>query len=228
MWWFEGLHRNLIAAWRAAEADGYRLLDAGCGTGGLLKRLATAVPDAVCCGVDLDEGACRAARAKSGAAVAASRVDQLPFADHVFDAVFCADVLCHRGVDERASLVAFRRCLRPGGVLVLNVPAFRWLYSAHDAAVANERRYARDEVASLLAETGFRAARPRYWNSLLFPLMVLRRKLVPARTTVSEVSLLPEPIERIFALALALERAIAAAGVRLPFGGSILAIAVSP
>jgi SAM-dependent methyltransferase len=229
MWWFGGLHANLIAAWRdAATLRGGPILDAGCGTGGFLRRLKGAAPGALCCGVDLDEGACRTARDKSRLPVVAGRVDRLPFADGTFDAIFSADVLCHRGVDERAALAAFRRCLKPGGVLVLNLPAFRWLFSAHDVAVANARRYARGEVAALLAEAGFDAALPRFWNSLLFPLMVLRRKLAGPGTPASDVGLLPAPIERLFALLLALERGLAGMGVRFPFGGSILAIAVKP
>ena len=84
MWWFRGLHGNLLAAWRAAGAadagGGERrvLLDAGCGTGGFLARLAAGVPGALACGIELDEPACRAARAKSGCAVAVGSVDRLP------------------------------------------------------------------------------------------------------------------------------------------------------
>jgi SAM-dependent methyltransferase len=227
MWWFHGLHANLLGAWRAQGGGGARLLDAGCGTGGFLKRLADAAPDAVCCGVELDRHAVLVAREKSRCAVVAGTVAQLPFADGAFDAVFSADVLCHAGVDEAAALAEFRRCLTPGGVVVLNLPAYRWLFSAHDVAVANARRYARDEVLALLARAGFAAPRAVFWNSVLFPLMVARRKLA-RDTNASDVSLMPPAIERVFAAAIALERGLAAAGLRLPFGGSILATAVRP
>jgi SAM-dependent methyltransferase len=229
MWWFAGLHANLIAAWREAGpgADQPRLLDAGCGTGGFLRRLKRAAPQAFCCGIDVDEGACRLARPKGGA-VAAARLERLPFPDRSFDAVFSADVLCHRGVDERAALASFRRILKPGGLLVLNLPAYRWLYSAHDEAVANARRYGRAEVAAFLAEAGFEAPQPRYWNSLLFPVMVVRRKLAGAGHPASDVHLMPAPFEWFFAFCLAFERALAARGLRFPFGGSILATAVNP
>jgi SAM-dependent methyltransferase len=230
MWWFRGLHVNLLAAWRkrcgGSGTGRLRILDAGCGTGGFLARLAASAPEATAFGVELDEGACRLARDKSGCAIAAADINALPFADQSFDVIVSADVLCHRGVEEHAALAGFRRCLRPGGVLILNLPAYRWLYSAHDAAVDNARRYDRRELLRLLADMGFSTAQAGYWNGILFPLMLLRRKLRRGRGGQSEVALLPAAVERSFAACLALERGLVAAGIRLPFGGSILATAV--
>jgi SAM-dependent methyltransferase len=233
MWWFRGLHANLLAALdrRAIpqeRACALAMLDAGCGTGGFLARLGARADGGTALGLELDEGACRLARAKSRCAVAVGSVNALPFADRSLDIVFCADVLSHRGVEPGAALAGFRRCLRPGGVLVLNLPAYRWLYSGHDAAVDNVRRFGRREVLSLLAASGFAGARADYWNSILFPVMLMRRKLAFDRGGASDVTLLPAPVERVFAACLAVESKLAAAGVRLPFGGSILATAVRP
>lgn len=227
MWWFRGLHANLVAALGEAAAA-RRILDAGSGTGGLLARLAAAFPTAALVGIELDREAARLARAKSGGALCIGSVDRLPFADGAFDAVVSADVLCHRGVDGRRALRAFHRCLAPGGLLVLNLPAYRWLYSAHDAAVDNARRYGGDELRRLIAEAGFARIRTRYWNSLLFPLMVLRRKLWRRHAAASEVALAPAPLEHAFGALLALERRLQRAGLWLPFGGSLLATAVKP
>ncbi len=231
MWWFRGLHANLLAAWRSrtGATGNVRLLDAGCGTGGFLKRLRDSVPGALVCGVELDRAAARLARDKSGAAIVAGSVERLPFADGAFDAVFSADVLCHRGVAQESALAEFRRCLRPGGVLVLNLPAYRWLFSAHDIAVDNVRRYGAGEVRDALAGAGFAATRLAHWNSILFPLMVLRRKILRgAAGSASDVGLLPAPLERLFFACVAFEAALAACGLALPWGGSILATAVKP
>jgi len=232
MWWLGGLHANLLAAWRQAAAVKRPavVLDAGCGTGGFLKRLAAERPDCAAFGLDLDAGAAAAARAKSARPVCIGDVAALPFRDQSFDAIFSADVLCHRGVDESAALQGFRRCLRPGGLLVLNLPAYRWLYSAHDVAVDNARRYGRGDIRTLLGRAGFAQVRSRYWNSFLFPLMVLRRKLLPAAASgpKSDVALLPAPVERLFSACLALERRLLRWRVPLPFGGSILTMAVRP
>src|SRR5690242_13609967 len=100
MWWFAALHANLLTLCgliAPAGAPG-AVLDAGCGTGGLLARLAAACPGCGGVGVDLDPAACARAAAKSGRAVCAGSVDALPFADATFGAVLSADVLCHAGV----------------------------------------------------------------------------------------------------------------------------------
>ena len=105
------------------------LLDAGCGTGGLLARLSAALPDRAAIGLDADHFACERARAKSGRPVCAGSVNALPFADGAFGAIVSADVLCHAGVDERAALAQFHRVLCEHGVLILNLPAYSWLMS---------------------------------------------------------------------------------------------------
>ena len=76
-----------------------------------------AAPDALRCGIELDKGACAIARAKAGGGLSPAASTRLPFADGSLDAIFSADVLCHRGVEEGAALDGFRRCLKPGGVL---------------------------------------------------------------------------------------------------------------
>lgn len=225
-WWFRGLHRNLIRAWRATPmpARGAILLDAGCGTGGLLTQLASVAPDARCYGLEIDPQIAATARNKSGAAVVAGSILAPPIALGSCAAIFSADVLCHRGVEPAAALAALVPCLKPGGVLVLNLPAYRWLLSGHDRAVANVRRFSGRELRALLGGAGFAEIRVGYWNSLLFPLMVARRLL--HRRAASDVELLPVPIERLFGAILRFETALAAAGLRLPFGGSILATAI--
>lgn len=227
-WWFRGLHRNLIRAWQtiAAPACGAILLDAGCGTGGLLTQLVAAAPDARCYGLELDPLAAATARASSGAAVVAGTILAPPIAPGACAAIFSADVLCHRGVEPAAALAALAPCLKPGGVLVLNLPAYRWLLSGHDYAVDNVRRFSGRELHALLSSAGFVDIRVGYWNSLLFPLMVARRLL--HRRAHSDVALLPEPVERLLGAILRVESALSAAGLRLPFGGSILATAVKP
>jgi hypothetical protein len=113
-------------------------------------------------------------------------------------------------------------------VLVLNLPAYRWLFSAHDVAVDNVRRFGRQELLTLLNAAGFARVRAHYWNGLLFPLMLLRRKLQKPVRGASDVELLPAPVEWFFTICLTFERLMLKAGVPLPFGGSILATAVRP
>jgi hypothetical protein len=108
--------------------------------------------------------------------------------------------------------------------LILNLPAYRWLMSRHDAAVYNARRYTRGEVVRLLREAGFRPIFAGYWNMILFPLMVLTRKLLPAGSG-GDVKLQSRLVETMCRVATALERGLMRAGIRLPFGGSVIAVA---
>ncbi len=227
-WWFQGLHTHLIAAWRRLHRSdqGAVLLDAGCGTGGLLTRLAQAAPHARCFGLEIDPLAAATARDKSGAAIAAGSVLAPPIAPASCDAIFSADVLCHRGVAPMAALFALRDGLKPGGALILNLPAYHWLFSGHDRAVDNIRRFDGDELRALLAASGFVAIEIGFWNSFLFPLMVAQRLI--HRAARSDVGFMPAPVEYLFRAIVLMEARLASCGLRLPFGGSILATAIKP
>jgi SAM-dependent methyltransferase len=228
MWWYRALHANLLDALRRNPGPpGSPILDAGCGTGGLLQRLADVAPGRLRLGVDASPTAAMLARGKAGAsaAVAVASVNALPFAAASIGVVVSADVLYHRDVEPRAAVAEACRCLMPRGVLIVNVPAYRWMTSSHDRQVHGARRFDRAGLTSLLAAGGFSGIRAAYWNSLLFPLMVLRRKVAPPSPDSSDVSALPALLERVFGAIAAAERRSMLAGVRYPFGGSVLAVA---
>jgi len=227
MWWFAAVHANLITLYRQAMPHlptTARLLDAGCGTGGFLARLVREMPETLAIGVDADKTACHWTAEKSARPVCAGSVNALPFADGSFATIVSVDVLCHRQVDETQALGQFHRCLAAGGILILNLPAYRWLMSRHDAAVYNARRYTRKQVIALLRAAGFRPIFASYWNVILFPLMVMTRKLLPSHSG-SDVKLQSDVVEAVCRAATALERALLRRGLRFPFGGSVLAVA---
>jgi SAM-dependent methyltransferase len=147
-------------------------------------------------------------------------VNALPFPDGAFGAAVSVDVLSHRGVDERRALAELRRVLSPGATLLLNLPAYEWLRSAHDARVHNARRYTAGRAAALVAAAGFADVTAHYWNSLLLPLMVLQRKVLARRgDAASDVTDFPPPVERGFFAVTEIERRIP---FPLPAGGSVM------
>src|SRR5205085_12497931 len=90
MWWFAAAHANLLMLPRGfiASASLDRVLDAGCGTGGLLAKLAAKQPQAMVVGLDADQAACTRAIAKSARPVCRGSVNALPFSDGAFSAIF--------------------------------------------------------------------------------------------------------------------------------------------
>ena len=229
MWWFAANHRNLLTlSWLLVplKAGGQPILDAGCGTGGFLVQLAARYPDRSLFGLDADALACRRAAAKSAQPVCVGSINALPFPEGVFAAVFSVDVLCHSAVDQRSAVVQFRRCLADNGWLVINVPAYGWMLSRHDAAVHNVRRYTRKGLRRLLEAAGLRVVYSTYWNAVLFPVMVITRKVLRKRGgESSDVTEYPRLIDLLCRAVTACETTLLRRGWRLPFGGSVIAIA---
>ena len=229
MWYFLSLHRHIARGLRSAlgAKPGARVLDAGCGTGGLISRLSTQNPSWHWTGIDLSPLACESARNRCTGEIVEGSVEALPFADETFDGLSSADVLYHVS-DDRRALNEFFRVLKPGGVVVLNVPAYRWLWSYHDEAVHSQRRYARRELRVKLRETGFVQVKTTFWNTLLFPLIVIRRKCFPAPKSGSDVKLGSPLAEKIFNALMKAEHAWLRSVGNLPFGSSIYAVARKP
>lgn len=226
MWWYRAVHANVLSLLgRYLPGREAVLLDAGCGTGGLLRRLARARPAWMLFGIDAEPGALSRALRSPGARMVAGDVNHIPFADATFDAIVSVDVLCHRAVAPDQTLAEFRRCLARDGVLLLNLPAYGWMKSAHDDRVHNVRRFSRSDARALIERSGFRVVRATYWNTLLFPLMLLRR-LVSRGGADSDVREYPALLDRAFTALTGLERRLVEAGINLPFGGSILLVAV--
>ncbi len=222
LWWYRALHRiqqQRLAALRLAPAS--HILDAGCGTGGLLRFLRQQMPELVFHGLEFNTEAARMAQAKAGLAVTEGSVNAMPFGDAAFDAIVSDDVLCHAGVDEAAALAEFRRCLKPGGRLLLNLPAYAWMNSPHDIHVHNARRYTKRQAVERLARAGFVIEAAGYWNSLLFPLMLLHRMSVGKMQTASDVRPLAPWLNTALFSIVRQEEWLNRCGLGLPFGGSV-------
>ncbi|MCB4821089.1 class I SAM-dependent methyltransferase [Roseicella aerolata] len=229
MWWYRALHAQVLDALATARPRPGRLLDAGCGTGGFLARLRQQQPDQPAIGLEYHPTAAARAQAKSGLPVAVGTVNAMPFADASFGVVVSLDVLCHAAVEPGRALAEMRRVLRPGGMLIVNLPAFDWLRSTHDLRVQNARRFTAHSAATMLAEAGLAEARPRYWNSLLLPLMVLQRKLLArAPDGRSDVAPFSPWLDRSLFAVTRLERRLQSGGLPFPAGGSVLATATRP
>ncbi len=224
MWYFRALHRRL-AHWvgRMTPAGPVKVLDAGCGTGGFLKSAAVKACGWRMTGVDLSPLAVQLARERSGAEVREGSITALPFADGEFDAVVTGDVIYHVE-DVALALREFARCVKPGGAVIVNEPAYRWLWSYHDDAVESKHRFTRPELKALFRQAGLEVKFASYANCLILPLVVLRRKVFPPKQPTSDVELSSAPVEALLSLAAWLEFVWMKCGLPLPAGSSVFVV----
>ena len=184
-WWYRSLRGMLRLFWRRhGLPDRPRVLDVGCGTGANLDAFQS-IADVH--GIDFAEEAIRFCRKRDMTCTAVASAIALPFAAEAFDAVISCDVLSHQSIqDKQCMLREVHRVLKPGGVAILNVPAYQWLRSSHDDHVQMDRRFSRSEMVALLQASAFTVLDVTYWNTLLFPAIAcvrLWRKRRPAEAS---------------------------------------------
>ena len=223
-WWYRALHRLIFQTLEAELPDwrDKKILDAGCGTGAILERLGNPEKNV---GIDLAPEAISFCRERGLNNVRQGNVCALPFEDASFDAVISSSVLYHEWVSDMSAAVSeMHRVLRPGGLVLINVPAFRFLHSAHDDAVMTARRFRKAEIRELLRNQNFTIRRLTYWTSLLFPLAVAARTFGGSKMgrdfEANDTALL----QRAFTGTMALERYLLRA-ISFPFGVALLAVA---
>src|SRR5688572_7811171 len=228
MWYFHALHRRL-EYWlkRQLPSGRVRVLDAGCGTGGFLRHLEAANHHWELTGLDISPIACELARTRTGVKVREGSLTKMPFWDDSFDAIVTGDVLYHVE-DVALALSEFVRCLKPGGIVIVNEPAYRWLWSYHDSAVGSKHRFTRPELEKRFRAAGLEVGFASYVNLLALPLIVVRRKIFPPRNPTSDVQVFPWPVEKMLAAMAWVEHVAIGCGLRLPAGSSVVVMGRKP
>ena len=232
-WWFAGRRRIFLRLLDRhlgpAEGRPRRVLDAGCGTGTMLRHLARyGEPE----GMDADARAVELCHQRGLDRVRLVESPPLPWEDGTFDLVTALDVVEHAD-DDRALLRELARVTRPGGLVLVSVPAFTWLWGPQDEISHHKRRYVARELEQRVRGAGLEPRHVSYFNTLLFPPIAavrLLRPLLPRRSgelrsdfELTKPGRLNDLLGRVFgAEARAVER------LRLPFGVSILAVAARP
>ena len=228
-WWYQALRQHVAAAIKPAAPD-FSLLDAGCGTGGMLNVVRQKFPAADLTGLDQSTHALELTAArKTGAKLISASVHDLPLPERSFDFVLSLDVLSSVGLDESLAVHEAHRVLRPGGRLILNVAALEFLRGAHDCAVDADRRYTQRQLRALLEGASFHVERLSYWNAIFTPPIALLRWLSRARSQKTEpprsdFRAIPPFLNSIFRHVVVLELS-ASRYVSLPFGTSLFAVA---
>lgn len=223
-WWFLGRKHLLRALLRSSiESDRVPplILDAGCGTGvaeDALSDLGSVV------GIDIAPKALAGRSPTCPESLCVASVNAAPFPDETFDLVVALDILEHIEDDGSVLRELYRIC-RAGGRLMITVPAYQWLHSAHDEALGHCRRYSARRIRRLLRDAGFRLGKLSYCVTAPFPTAVafrLLRRLLGSREG-SDLFEVPRALNSILTVIMRVEAAFLRR-MNLPFGLSIVAI----
>lgn len=224
-WWYRGRRRVIRAELdRLPLPAGARVLDAGCGSGRTLQELADY---GEVYGIELDPDAAALARDRGLGEVRVGRLEALPWADATFDLITCLDVIEHTP-DDRATLIELLRVTRPGGFMLVTVPAYQALWSLHDEANHHFRRYSRRSLRTVSRAAGWTVWRMSAFNSLLLApaaaVRVAQRRIGTHDGYTNDLALGPEWLNGVLERPLALEARWLGRGHALPAGLSQLAV----
>ena len=223
-WWYRA-RRDILADYLTRYgglSQDARILEIGCGTGHNLPMLAKfGRVDAI----EIDPAARGIAGERLGRPVGDAPLPELPGVERgAYDLVAVLDVVEHIA-DDVAALAAMRSLLKPGGTILIAVPAHQWMWSAHDVVNHHHRRYSKATLRTAIDRAGLRAEKLTYFNSLLFPLAAAAR--VAGKVTGredSDDSPPPGPINAAFEAVFRLERRLVGR-VPMPMGLSIVTLA---
>jgi len=223
-WWYRA-RREVIAALirrRVQSPSNARLLEIGCGTGHNLEMLGRfGTVDAL----EVDETARALAEKRLGKTVFSAPLPELAgIPERSYDLVAAFDVIEHIP-DDVAAIRAIAGLLKPGGKLVMTVPAHQWMWSAHDVVNHHQRRYSKAGLKKLVDDSPLKLEALGYFNSLLFPVAVAERFASKLRGKEdADLELPPAPINQALERIFAAERALVGR-VPLPPGLSLFAVA---
>jgi SAM-dependent methyltransferase len=228
--WFRGRNALLVDTLRREFPAARSFLEVGCGNGYVLAAVARDRPGMAVAGTDLSAaGLEHAQRRLPDAALLHADARALPF-EAAFDVAGAFDVIEHVDDDE-AVLAALRRAVRRSGGVIVTVPQHRWLCSETDRYSGHQRRFARRDLAAKLARAGLRLRWASSFVTLLLPPMAASRawqSLSPRPYDPGRELRVPGRLDALLESALRLEARAIGRGLRLPAGGSLLAVAERP
>jgi SAM-dependent methyltransferase len=227
-WWYRGRRRVIDRQLRSLGlAPGIAILDAGCGSGRNMVDLARY---GTVTGLELADASVAAARGRGVGEVVQSTFEAMPFPDDHFDLAVTFDVIEHLD-DDRLALRQLRRVVRPGGTLVVTVPAYPWMWSEHDVVNHHRRRYTRRTLEAAASDAGWETVATTHFNGVLLPaavahrqLLRLRRRDVGVADAVSDLERTSPALNRVLQWPLELEAGLIGAGRRIPAGLSLKAV----
>ncbi len=199
--------------------SGKRILEVGCGAGSQLEVL---LKNNEVIGWDINELAIKEAKDR-GLDVCYGNVENIIEKHEKYDVVCAFDVLEHLKNDELA-IKNIYEILKDDGYFIFSVPAFQFLFSAHDVFVGHYRRYSMKRIKKIIFDNNFKKVKLFYWNFFLFiPVMIARlvSKNKPPRTSIKKI---PKILNIFLYGVLRAENKLIKAGFKFPLGVSIFGV----
>jgi len=224
-WHFWFVRRAMLLSWALQKyfPTARTFLEVGCGAGGVSCALSQAVPALRITAGDTRLAGLEFARQRAGRVdVVQCDAAELPF-DSEFDVAGAFDVIEHLD-DDASALAAMRDVVRPRGGVLVTVPQHPWLWSAVDDFSHHRRRYTRAVLRSKLAAAGLEVLRMTSFVAAGLPVLWISRRRPQQFDPEREMRICPVA-NAIMGGLLALEHRMIAAGLSLPFGTSLLAVA---
>lgn len=226
-WWYRGL-RDLVenfAKGMALASNRLHIFDAGCGTGGTLQMLAKyGHPQ----GIDYSQDAVAFCNRNNLQDVCRQDLNDWQPSGGVYDIVVSLDVLCHSAIlDPEGIFRKFAQALKPGGICIVNLPAFPLLFRNHDRAVHTQRRFRLQEVERLHKNAGLTVTTASYRLPHIFVLLLMKKaleKFSKPSYSQSDLKGMPPLLNAFLYFLNRLENRMICSGVRLPFGSSVFVI----
>ena len=224
-WWYCGLHELVALFLKQFSASLSRpplILDAGCGTGRMLE-IAREYGSTE--GFDFSEEALHFCRRRGLTGVSRRDLSVWEPPHETYDCIISLDVLCHRDAGgENRAFSKFHAALKPGGLLMLNLPAFEILRRNHDAAVHTVKRFTKKETMSSLSSAGFAIVKATYRLPHFFFVMLAKKameRIFPSAEIRSDLGVLPQWLNRLLLFLHRVENFIIFFWMPLPLGSSL-------
>jgi 2-polyprenyl-3-methyl-5-hydroxy-6-metoxy-1,4-benzoquinol methylase len=225
-WWFAArseIVRRIIARYGNLQ-PGDTILDIGCGTGAILKELSQTY-NAV--GIDMSPLAIEYSKKRGLANVFQMTVQEFPRDKFNVKGILLLDVIEHIDDDLDVLRAAREIVAANDGRVIITVPAYMWLWSSHDVANHHKRRYTRRRLREVLENAGLEPVKMSYYNTLLFPLAVVKKLLSRSKTAAKASEAVDQPstfVNTVFKAIFGAEKYIVPS-MNLPYGVSIVTVA---
>jgi SAM-dependent methyltransferase len=231
-WWYRSLHSVLIDTLREIGIGAQdKVLDAGCGTGQNLVNISEQIGLTGAYGFDLSSAAAPFWAKRGVRQACLASINEIPFPTATFDAAMSVDVFECDSVGEDKAYGELWRVVKPGGYLIVVVPAYDWLKSPeHHEAVRASRRYSRSRLTALMQKRSVNLIRMTHLFASLLPAVAVYRLFLkylarrPEGPPRSELRPMSPAVNKLLLKIMGVERRLVQRR-NLPFGSSIMAVA---